>query len=197
MEHPVSLYRWQGNVAQQWALNSLLPFCYNSGYVNAPHCFVTGTLPILLFQSDDLVWGTVGIFKKHVLPLWKSLSYQWDNMNGTYLYYWIRSTTVAAKFTLFSVLHVKQFSLLLLIVYTPMLSVIFSWFLPFVITHCCTVVSIFCDWFRRIGRKPHDWRVGFLHLRAIARITLSSVKLCLLLSEVNFFTHDRSFDHLT
>jgi hypothetical protein len=77
-----------------------------------------------------------------------------------------------------------------------MLSVLFSWFLPFVITHFYTVVSIFRDWFRRIGMKPHDWRVGFLHLLAIAHNTLSSVKLYLSLSEVDIYMHDSSFDHL-
>jgi len=68
-----------------------------------------------------------------------------------------------------------------------MLSVLFSWFLPFVIIHCYTVVSILLVWFRRIGMKPHDWRVGILHLLAIAQITFSSVKLYLSLSEVDFF----------
>ena len=42
----------------------------------------------------------------------------------------------------------------------------------------------FRDWFRQIVVRPGGWRVGLPRTIIIAQITLSSVKLCLSLSEV-------------
>lgn len=43
------------------------------------------------------------------------------------------------------------------------------------------------DWFSRIKTWPHSWQVGFQPSSAIVQIILSSVRLCLLLSEVFCF----------
>lgn len=62
-----------------------------------------------------------------------------------------------------------------------------SGFWRFVITHCNTSVWTFPDCFLRTRMRPRGWRVSFLNFPAILQITLSSVRLCLLLSEVDGF----------
>jgi len=49
-----------------------------------------------------------------------------------------------------------------------------------------TIVSTFPDWIRRIEISPRDQQVSYPHSPAIAQITLSSVKLCPLLSWIAF-----------
>jgi hypothetical protein len=52
-----------------------------------------------------------------------------------------------------------------------------------VIVRSNIIVSAIHDWFRRIGMRPRDWPVSFPHSPATAQLTLSSVELCLSLSD--------------
>jgi len=54
-----------------------------------------------------------------------------------------------------------------------------------VITHFNTVLALH-DWFWQNGRRTHSWKIRSL-LLAAAHITLSSVKLSVLLSETDWF----------
>jgi hypothetical protein len=58
---------------------------------------------------------------------------------------------------------------------------------PFVTNHTNITVAAICIWFQQIGTRPCGWQIGFRHSPAIAQITLSSVNLCLSLSEVERF----------
>ena len=46
------------------------------------------------------------------------------------------------------------------------------------------IISTICEWFQQTGMRPPGWWVGFPHSPAIAQTTVSSVRLCLALSEV-------------
>jgi len=60
-------------------------------------------------------------------------------------------------------------------------------FPPFVTKHINITVSAICNLFQQTGMTPCGWQIGFPHSPAIAQITLSSVNLCLSLSEVECF----------
>jgi len=49
-------------------------------------------------------------------------------------------------------------------------------FRPFVNTHFNTLILFFGYWFRQIAIRLRDWRVSFLHSRAIVQITVSPVR---------------------
>jgi len=56
-----------------------------------------------------------------------------------------------------------------------------------VITHCNAFILIFLDWFHWIRMRSCGWWAGFPLSTAIVHITVTSVKLHLLLNEVNCF----------
>jgi len=58
-------------------------------------------------------------------------------------------------------------------------------FQPFMITHFNTIIANFHDQFQHIRMRPPCCHVSFTHFPPIVQITLSSVKLCLPLSEVH------------
>jgi hypothetical protein len=78
-------------------------------------------------------------------------------------------THTLTRVTNFMNLNVQDFSLLLSI------------------THFKTIVWTLCAWFRWIGMRSHGWKVGFPRSPTVAQVTLSSVKVCLPLSEVGCF----------
>jgi len=60
-------------------------------------------------------------------------------------------------------------------------------FPPFVTNHINITVSATCSWVQQTGMRPCGWQIGFPHSPAIAQIIISSVNLCLSLSEVEYF----------
>lgn len=69
-----------------------------------------------------------------------------------------------------------------------------SGFPPFAITHFNTTVLTY-DRFWRFRMRPHGWRVSFIPSPATAQITLSPVKICILLMETDCF-HTLWYDTL-
>jgi len=56
-----------------------------------------------------------------------------------------------------------------------------------VITHCNAIILIFLDWFHWIRKRLCGWWADFTLSTAVVHITVTSVKVCLLLNEVNCF----------
>ena len=57
----------------------------------------------------------------------------------------------------------------------------------FMITHFNAIIANFRDQFQHIRMRPHCCQISLTHSPPIVQITLSSTKLCLLLSEVHCF----------